>query len=83
MKKQEKSPIHITLHSAGTHSLVAVAKCTRCGLVASRLVDEDDMNIAASHALVVGAEALAALGCAHVDAVTLTRRKTVGSGTNT
>ena len=68
-------PIRITLHSASTHSVVVVAKCARCSLAASRLVDEHyGTNLAA----VVGAEALAALGCAHVEAVLLTRRKTIG-----
>ncbi|HEY1955033.1 MAG TPA: hypothetical protein VGH28_05460 [Polyangiaceae bacterium] len=70
----EKQPLHITLHSAGASSTVVVAKCTRCRLVASRLIDEASTNMAA----VVGAEALAALGCAHVEAVTLNRRKTIG-----
>ena len=56
-------------------SLVVVAKCTRCDLAASRLLGAaEGVNLAA----VVGAEALAALGCAHVEAITLARRKTMG-----
>jgi hypothetical protein len=62
------------MHSAGDSSLVVVAKCTRCGIVASRLVDDDGTNLAA----VVGAEALASMGCPHVDAVVVTRQKTTG-----
>jgi hypothetical protein len=68
-----KQPIFITITSQGNRSIVVIAKCTRCGLAACRLVDESETNLAA----VVGAEALAAQGCAHVDAVTLTHRKTM------
>ncbi len=69
-----KQPLRITVYE-DERSLVVVAKCTRCDLAASRLLGEaDGLNLAA----VVGAEALAALGCAHVEAITLSRRKTMG-----
>ncbi len=64
--------VRITLTSTGEHDVLVVARCTRCGLVASRLVDEGATNLAA----MIGAEALVEQGCAHVEAVTLTRRKT-------
>lgn len=69
----EPQPIRITLTPKGSHSVVVVARCSRCGLVAYRLLEEDTTNLAA----IVGAEALATQGCAHVGAVTLTGRKTL------
>ena len=63
----------ITLTSTGTSDVLVVARCMRCGVVASRLVEEHGSNLAP----MVGAEALAELGCTHVEAVTLTRRKTL------
>jgi hypothetical protein len=69
----EPQAIRITLTPRGPHSVVVVARCSRCRLVAYRLLEEKTTNLAA----IVGAEALAAQGCAHVDAVTLTGRKTL------
>jgi hypothetical protein len=61
------------LTSTGADDLLVVARCGCCGLVASRLVADHDHALAA----MVGAEALVELGCDHVDAVTLTRRRTL------
>lgn len=65
--------VRITLTSTGATDVLVIARCSRCDIVASRLVDEGAANLAA----MVGAEALASLGCPHVEAVTLTRRRTL------
>ena len=49
------------------------ALCQQCPLVRERFVPErEEMQNLAS---LIGAEALAAAGCTHVDAVTVTRKK--------
>lgn len=71
----DDKPIRITLTSVGVRvrGLVVVARCACCHLVASRLLEEDAADVAA----LIGAEALEALGCIHVDAVTLVQRKSI------
>jgi hypothetical protein len=71
--KDDAQCVRITLTSTGSHDVLVVARCMRCNIVASRLVEDGAYNLAA----MVGAEALVELGCTHVEAVTLTRRKTL------
>jgi hypothetical protein len=65
--------VRITLSTTADGDMLVVARCARCGIDASRLIDETAHRVAT----MVGAEALLKQGCLHVEAVALLRRKTM------
>jgi hypothetical protein len=68
---QARPVVHVAWIAVETKVLV-VATCEACDLRCERSI-RNDRN-AAGLALLVGAEALSAAGCTHVDAVTITRK---------
>ncbi len=71
-ERAAQNRVNITWTPIDEHDVLVTATCEECALVRERSIKND--ADAGGLALLVGAEALAQAGCAHVEAVTMTRK---------
>ncbi|HSQ61667.1 MAG TPA: hypothetical protein VLM85_00575 [Polyangiaceae bacterium] len=67
-----QSSVNITWTPIDDDDVLVIATCEECALVRERSI-KNEVD-AGGLALLVGAEALARAGCAHVEAATMTRK---------